>query len=346
MKIHGRLAASVLAVLCSTFSMAPARAAAAAESLAYKPVMCVFDVVGQNGPAFAFAKDYALNARKWGADIKLEAYTDERLAAEDFKTGKCDGMAVTALRARAFNKFVGSIDSIGAVPSYKHLKAIIDLLAAPQSAKYMHSGEYEVAGIIPLGAAYVFVNDRSINSVEKAAGKKIAVLDYDKSQARIVQQLGAQPVSSEIINFGTKFNNGQVDIINAPAVAYQPLELYKGLGKKGGIYRFPLVQLTADLVIRTDKFPPGFGQKCREFTASKFDVAVATVDKSEASIPAQYWLDIPQQDKDKYDVMMRQARIQLTQEGFYDPKMMSILKKIRCRLNPSLGECTSSEEIH
>ncbi|MDX1669544.1 MAG: hypothetical protein R3194_09015, partial [Limnobacter sp.] len=48
--------------------------------------MCVFDIVGRNGPAFGFAKDYALQASQWGANIELEAYTDERLAAEDFKT--------------------------------------------------------------------------------------------------------------------------------------------------------------------------------------------------------------------------------------------------------------------
>ena len=70
-----------------------------------------------------------------------------------------------------------------------------------------------MAAIIPLGAAYVFVNDRKIDSVEKAAGKKIAVLDFDKAQAKIVQKLGAQPVSSDVTNFAGKFNNGQVDII-------------------------------------------------------------------------------------------------------------------------------------
>lgn len=309
------------------------------------PLLCVFDIVGKNGPAFGFARDYTLAAKAWGAEMRLEAYTDERLAAEDFKTGKCDAMAVTALRSRAFHPFVGSIDAVGAVPSYKHLRTVINLLAQPNSSALMINGQYEVAGIIPVGAAYVHVNDRAINSIEKASGKRVAVLDYDKSQARMVQQLGAQPVASEIINFGTKFNNGQVDVVVAPAVAYKPLELYKGVGAKGGIYRFPLVQLTANIVLRKDKFPEGFGQKSRDYVAKNFDTAIKQLDQAEKEIPANTWVDISQPDKDKYFLMMQEARFQLTKEGFYDPKMMRLLKKVRCGMDAKLAECSEKTEM-
>lgn len=307
--------------------------------------MCIFDIAGRNGPAFAQARDYAVQAKSWGADLNLVAYVDERLAAEDFKTGNCDAAAISALRGRQFNQFVGSIDSIGAVPSYKHMRAVIDLTTSPKLASKMVSGQFEVVGILPIGAAYVMVNDRSINSVEKAAGKKIAVLDYDKSQAKMVQQLGAQPVASEVINFGSKFNNGQVDIIAAPAIAYQPLELYKGIGSKGGIYRFPLVQLTANILIRKDKFPEGFGQKSREWISKQFDRAIQLVDTAEKAVPANAWLDIPASDRAKYDVLMRESRIQMTKEGFYDPEMTKLLKRIRCRFDAGLGECADKNEL-
>lgn len=307
--------------------------------------MCIFDIAGRSGPAFAQAKDYAVAAKAWGANIELEAYVDERLAAEDFRIGKCDAAAISTLRSRQFNKFVGSIDSIGAVPTYEHLRTVIALMSSPKLSGQMTAGQFEVAGILPIGAAYVMVNDRAINSVEKAAGKKIAVLDYDKSQAKMVQQLGAQPVSSEVINFGTKFNNGQVDIIAAPAIAYQPLELYKGIGNKGGIYRFPLVQLTANILIRKDKFPEGYGQKSRVWIQQQFDRAIALVDTSEKGIPPTTWLDIPASDREKYDVLMRESRIQMTTEGFYDPEMMKILKRVRCRVNAGLGECADKREL-
>lgn len=305
---------------------------------------CVYDPTGAQGPGFAFAKDYALAAKAWGVNLVLKAYTDERVASEDFKAGQCDGVAITGLRGRQYNAYVGSIDSIGSVPSYRHLRTVLQVLASPQSEANMKKGAYEVVGIFPLGAAYVFVRDRSINSIEKAAGKKIAVLDFDKSQAKLVQQLGAQPVSSDITNFTTKFNNGQVDIVAAPGIAFKPFEMYKGLGTTGAIYRFPLIQLTGHMIVRSEKFPDGFGQKSRAFVLTQLDRADVTIKQAEDGIPAKYWLDLTSADKEKYTVMMREARIQLTKDGIYDPKMMNLLKKVRCKIEPSAGECADTIE--
>ena len=305
---------------------------------------CVYDPTGAQGPSYAFARDYALAAKAWGVNLTLKAYTDERVASEDFKAGQCDGVAITGLRGRQYNGYVGSIDSIGSVPSYRHLRTVLQVLASPQSEAGMKKGAYEVAGIFPLGAAYVFVRDRGINSIEKAAGKKIAVLDFDKSQAKLVQQLGAQPVSSDITNFTTKFNNGQVDIVAAPGIAFKPFEMYKGLGTTGAIYRFPLIQLTAHMIVRSDKFPAGFGQRSRSFVLTQLDRADATIQQAEDGIPAKYWLDLTVADQEKYTVMMREARIQLTKDGIYDPKMMRLLKKVRCKIEPAAGECADSIE--
>lgn len=327
---------AMAAALAALFSVTPVVAAS--------QKICVYDPVGTQGEAFNMMKDFKLTAAKWGADLELKAYTDERVAAEDFKAGQCDGAIMTGLRGRQFNQFTGSIDSVGSLPTYKHMRTVVELLASPKSANLMINGPYEVAGIVPLGAAYVFVNDRAINSIEKAAGKKIAVLEWDKSQARMVQQLGAQPVASDITNFAGKFNNGQVDIIAAPAVAYKPLELYKGLGTKGAVYRFPLVQITANLVIRHDRFPPGFGQKCREYIATQLDRAFDMIKKSEADIEQKFWLDISEPDKVNYTKLMREARLQLTREGVYDKRTMSLLKRVRCKHEPGAAECVLKDE--
>ena len=326
------------------FMTAAAMAASLLVSTVRAQSFCVYDPTGAQGPSYAFAKDYALAAKTWGVNLILKAYTDERVASEDFKAGQCDGVAITGLRGRQYNGYVGSIDSIGSVPSYRHLRTVLQVLASPQSEANMKKGAYEVAGIFPLGAAYVFVRDRSINSIEKAAGKKIAVLDFDKSQAKLVQQLGAQPVSSDITNFTTKFNNGQVDIVAAPGIAFKPFEMYKGLGTTGAIYRFPLIQLTAHMIVRSDKFPAGFGQRSRSFVLTQLDRADATIQQAEDGIPAKYWLDLTVADQEKYTVMMREARIQLTKDGIYDPKMMRLLKKVRCKIEPAAGECADSIE--
>ena len=54
-----------------------------------------------------------------------------------------------------------------------------------------------------------------------------------------------------------KFNSGQVDVIAAPAYAYKPLEISKGL-VNGALFNFPVVNITGDLVIRRVNSPAEF----------------------------------------------------------------------------------------
>jgi hypothetical protein len=68
------------------------------------------------------------------------------------------------------------------------------------------------------------------------------------------------------------------------------------------------------------------------------------IQKGEADIPAKYWIDLTPADKEKYTNLMRDARISMTKEGYYDPKMMSLLKKIRCKSAPSNVECALKDE--
>lgn len=125
-------------------------------------------------------KDYQLAAKTWGADIELKVATNEAVIAEDFKAGKCDGVSITGMRGRQFNPFTGSLDAIGAITDLACCQRCKGY--RPTFAKAMVNGKYEVAGVIPIGDAYLLVNDRNINTVAKAAGKKIAVLDYDEAQ--------------------------------------------------------------------------------------------------------------------------------------------------------------------
>ncbi|HCT41503.1 MAG TPA: hypothetical protein DF427_10170 [Moraxellaceae bacterium] len=309
-----------------------------------KQTLCVWDIIGAQGDVFNMMKDYKLAAAKWGANIDMKAYTDEKIAGEDFKAGQCDAVVMTGLRGRQFNSFTGSIDSIGSLPAYPMLQKALATISSPAAAKLMVSGNYEVAGVTPMGAAYLFVNDRQINNVGKLSGKKIAVLDYDKAQAKLVQQVGAQPVASDITNFAGKFNNGSVDIIGSPAAGFKPLELHKGLGTRGAIVNFPLLQLTLQVIIRREKFPEGFGQKSREYIQSQYPRAMSLITGAEGDIDKKFWMQIPAADKEKYVNMMRESRIALTNDGIYDKRMMSVLKKVRCQVEPSNAECAQKLE--
>ncbi|MGC4060682.1 MAG: DUF6091 family protein [Aquabacterium sp.] len=319
---------------------------------------CVWDIVGTGGPAFAMAKDFVLAMQKlnMGIDLELKAYTDERVAAEDFRSGQCDAMAVTAFRSKPYNLVAASVDAMGATTfardgkldmdaSYEVLRRAIQIFSSPSASKLMVEGQYEVAGIVPMGAAYPIVNDRKINSVEAAAGKRIAALDVDKVQAMVISRLGAQPVSADITNFASKFNNGLVDVIFAPALAYKPLELYKGIGTKGAISRMPITFLTYQIIINKNKFPPGTGLKAREYWLSQFEPTMQMIRKSEAELPANVWMDIPASDLKRYLQMLREGRVEIAEAGFYDKRTLKVLKRIRCEMNASDPECTNPAEI-
>ena len=309
-----------------------------------KQVMCVFDLVGKNGDVFALMKDYQLAAKQWGADIELKVGQNEAVIAEDFKAGKCDAVSITGMRGRQFNNFTGSLDAIGAIPNLKLAVQVMQGLASPTFAKHMKKGNYEVAGVVPVGDAYLMVRDRSINTVAKAAGKKIAVLDYDQAQKIMVQQIGAQAVNSDVTNFGSKFNNGQVDIIGAPAAVFRPLELHKGLGTKGAIVNYPILQVTGNVIIRADKFPAGFGQKSRDWIKTQLPRANQILGKMKADIPAKYWMNVPAGDQPGYQKLMRESRIALTKQGVYNKQMMKLLWQFRCKSAPTNFECSMQEE--
>jgi hypothetical protein len=329
--------------------MAAATTAQAAQKV------CVYDLLGASGDLFNMAKDYAVAMQKHGVSIELKGYTDERVATEDFRTGQCDAVIATAFRTRQFNSVAGAIDTLGSTTivrdgkidiqaSYEVVRKLIQTYSSPAAAKLMIEGNYEIGGITPLGAAYPVVNDRKLNTVEALAGKRIASFDYDKAQAVMIQRIGAQPISADITNFSTKFNNGSVDMIAAPTLAYKPLELYKGIGKNGGIARFPILILTYQVVLNKPKFPEGFGEKSREYWATQFDRSLQLIKQSDASIPPATWMELSPENSYKYTLMLRESRIDIAQKGLYDKRGLKVIKKIRCNVNPADPECTTKSE--
>lgn len=328
------------------FAAAGLLATDASAALPIKRSVCVFDLVGQHGDAFTLMKDYKISALAWGVDFELKPYTDEKIAAEDLKAGQCDAALLTGIRGRLFNNYTGSLDSIGSQPDYASVRLTHEAMANPKLAPKMKSGPYEVTGMLPLGAAFVFVNDKAINNVKALSGKRVAVLDFDKAQAKMVRLVGASPVAADTISFAGKFNNRSVDVCAAPAAAYRALELYKGLEPKGGVVRFAVAQITLQLIARHERFAdaPGFGQKSRAWFFDQFDRALILIDKAEKEIEGKYWIDLPAADKLGYDEMMRQSRISLRNEGIYNAEALTLLRKVRCKLDGARAECTEKTE--
>ena len=336
MKRKGIFILSTLA-LCGFSSMVQA-----------KQQVCVFDLLGKAGESYKFLEEWALVSKKWGAQVQLISFQDEDLADKAFQNDKCDAVYMTSMRARTYNKFAGSIDALGGVPSNKIAQKAVEYVLDPRNTKRMITtlqGEnYEVAGIGLIGSAYIFVKDRSLNTIEKAQGKKFAILHYDRAQRVMVERVGAVPVMSDISNFIKKFNTGEVDVVAAPAYAYKPLEIEKGLGSKGAMLNFPVVNVTADLIVRPERFPAQFGEQSRQWFLQKIPQSFAMVQRLEAAIPSKIKMQLSKEDKEKYQRLLREGRIDLTKQGIYDPGMMRVLKKARCTVERTNFECSLGGE--
>lgn len=322
-----------------------------------KPVkisICFYDMQGSTGEFYSRAKDLGLIARRWNIIADFKVMAEENQVAESFKAGKCDAAVLSTLRAKEFNKFMGSSDAVGAIPTYQHMRLLLRTLFDPKLEQLTISEPYQIVSIFPVGAQYLHIKDRSIENIHDLAGKKVSVINWGRSLADATQKMGLMPVASDVGQFTKPFNSGEVDALVAPAMVYWPYELKQGLGDKGGIYSTPVAQMTASLVINRDllkKKAPDIDNRVAAFRAmtSQFmdemlDRIFHTIDKTEKDVPKKYWMILEPQNEQKYEEALRQARIQLTKEGVYDPKMMKVLKKIRCKVEPNAAECSNNDE--
>lgn len=310
--------------------------------------VCVFDLLGKSGESYKLMEEWALAAKSWQADITLIPFQDEGLVDKRLREGKCDAAYMTSMRARNYNKFAGSIDAIGSVTSnaiaQKAISYVLDKRNKHRMVTTQNGTNYEVVGIVQIGLAYLFVRDKNLNSIEKVRGTKFAILQYDTAQKIMVESVGAKPIPSEITDFVKKFNSGQVDAIAAPAYAYKPLEIVKGVGTNGAMFTFPVVNVTGDLITRSEKFPTDFGIKSREWFIQKLPQNFAMIKQLEAGVPSKIKMNFSAEDKTKYQKILRAGRLSLTTQGVYDATMMSVLKRARCTVERTNFECTLNGE--
>ncbi|HEX5678064.1 MAG TPA: putative solute-binding protein [Alcanivorax sp.] len=303
--------------------------------------ICIWDIIGRNGPIFSAAQDQRARLLEYGIHLELVPYTDERVMVDELKAGLCDAALMTGLRARLFNTYTGTIDSIGGLPSQRHMQILLKVLADPRSAPKMVQGDYVIAGVAPGGGAYLFVNDRRINTLAAAAGKKVAVLEYDPVQAEMVAKVGASPVPTNMVQAPNMFNNGVVDVLAAPLAAYAIVELYKGMTPDGGIIDYPIAQISMQLVARRSRIPNEAAQLVREVFYNSYDEMMERLHQETKNIPDHWWIPIPEDDKREYEALMRDVRIQLRERGYYSADMLALQRRIRCELDPTRAECVT-----
>lgn len=326
-----------LLALATALSLLP-RAAAAEERL-----VCVYDPMGTSGAAYKNAQAMAIEAAAKGVTIKLRADIEEKTAVEDLVAGKCDGAVMTGVMVRRFGLSTSTIEAIGALTRYDWLKSTLAYLKDPKLAPKMQAGDFETGGIFPGGAILLFTKDKAWRHTRDLAGKSIAIIGNDEAAATMAKEVGMSTKTATTATFGPMYNSGAVDTAYAPATAYEPLELYRGIGDKGGIIDFPLAQLTLQLVLRHDRFPEGFGQWGREYAYGHFDQAMKLVNGSEEKV-VKHLVPIPDEDKPGYEEKFLRVRLSLRDRGVYDKLILGLMRRVRCASDGSRAECADPKE--
>lgn len=300
---------------------------------------CVLDLMGANGDIMGVAKDYALAAKQWGVDVTPTVYMNVSEALRDFENGTCNGLVADNFATKKYNPFMGTIGAVGAIPNYEIAQRVLMALGSPKLAHKLKSRAYEVVGYMPYGLTYLYTKDRSLRNIDGLQNKTLGVLDVDLSQRRMAQKVGMTPVSVTFDNAVNKFRNDQIEILPAPLVVYQPLEIGKIIGNNGGIINYPLALFTMNFIIAKGDYPQDFGQKSRQWFSQRSPQLIKIVERWDASVPRDKLYSIPQIDHTSYDRLLSQLRREFIDNNIYDHSMITLIRHVRCAQEPLFIEC-------
>lgn len=321
-------------------AMLLAQHASAAGALVSRKV-CVWDPVGNHGPVMAFFGDLVPTAIRWGLDLDFLPYADENKAAQDLREGKCSMAIVTAIEARAFSKFAGTLDAIGGITSERGLHMTLATLTRKRAGELMSDGEFEVVAAMPVGSMYAYVRDRRITSIETMRSKKIASLNNDIQTRMLAKLADATAVPETLSSFANSFNQGRLDVVIMPALAYNTFELYKGLGETGGIIEDRMFYGMLEIVARKSEFDADFGDKMRHYAVNRLKAMLDMIAEAESTIPKHYWIKTTPENKAQLEAFFKDIRLTLMVEDKFDKRTLSMLYKIRCNTMPERAECSA-----
>ena len=91
--------------------------------------LCVYDPGGKAGDYYRLLEGYALEASAWGVSFDIQVYTDEFKVVKDYGMLVSDAVLATGARLQRFNSFPTTVEAIGALPEYSHLKYMVKTLS-------------------------------------------------------------------------------------------------------------------------------------------------------------------------------------------------------------------------
>lgn len=303
--------------------------------------LCVWDVLGTNGPIYTALLDQKLRFKHYGISLNVEAYIKEQDVVDKLKSGHCDTSIMTGVKAREFNDFAGSVEALGGVPTRKHMTYLLQVLSSTNAHKKMMQGDYHIIGIIPIGFNYLFTRDALKPSLNRTfnSKRKASIVKGDESQRALFNAFNLEviPGISSAAAAGA-YNLAEADLLMAPLVGYNMFNLGIGI-KNGSIVDYPLSQMTLQVVARLDTIPMEVGQFLREDLFVKLNMFYRKVESNTRGVPIEKMYKLSERDERIMDEKITDIRIQLTKDKKYNPSMMKLQKNIRCKIDSTLKEC-------
>jgi hypothetical protein len=306
--------------------------------------LCVWDPLGKAGPITAAADDQVLRSLHYGMALTIETFQNENELIRRFLSeNSCDAILISGAAALQFNRFMGTIDAIGAYPELKHLQLLAQVLAKPEMAPRLENEKFTVLGLATFGSTNLYLESSKLAPLSSIKNKSIAVNRHDMGAIEFIKAMGAIPKESGLMNAVQAFVEHESPILISPIIGY--LVLGSGQFDKNVVAnKLPLAQSSLQLIGHSKRFPAGLAQLLREDFLFKFNNYAKRVDKELSHIPANFWVNFSEKDKATIDESSQGVRITLRDEGYYDATMLRLARKIRCRFEPTHTECTNPIE--
>lgn len=305
---------------------------------------CLWDPLGKSGPVASTADDQKLRSLHYGMELEFTIYQDEQELLKDFKAGDtCDAALVRGHQAIQFNRFAGTIEAVGAVKDRKQLQVLVQLMANPKLAPKLTDGEYTVLGVVSVGENYVFTSDRTLRDVTDLRGQRVGVEAQYPEYVDLIRRLGGTPVPGTMLENVQKFSKGDISNMISPVAGYLVMR-DGGNENSTGIIKSPLATSTVHLIGYAERFPKGLAQILREDFLFKFDSYTNRLDREMSIIPESMWLTPDPLKVQQVETAMQQVRLEKRSEGVYDPFMLTLQRKIRCKFDPTRDECRNPVE--
>ncbi|SIS68543.1 hypothetical protein SAMN05421686_103273 [Thalassolituus maritimus] len=305
---------------------------------------CIWDPIGKAGPIATAAKDQVLRSLHYGMQLTIDVFQNEQEMVETFASKKaCDAILVRGATAQRFNRFLATTEAPGALPDRQHLQLLAQVLAKPEIAEHMTNAQYTALGLVTIGYSRLYADSAAKASLNSLDGKSVSVADTDTGFVRLVDTLRGRTRTADMPATVKTFTNELTEFMIAPDISY--LAMANGrTGKETRGLAMPLGQSTLQLIGHSDRFPPGLAQILREDFLFKFNSYARMLDKELGNIPTSFWINPSSADMATLNENAQQIRLTLRNEGYYDPVMLRLARKIRCRFSPDESECKNPVE--